>query len=173
MPMPHRLAPAVALTLAAVFATAACGPAMSSGGDTMTHSPMPSGSMTHSPMPSESMTHSPMPSGSATAAAMLPGAYLTQAEYAAQMDARHGSTVVYFFHAPWCPDCRATEASLTADGVPEGLTVVKVDYDTATDLKKQFGVTQQHTFVVLDAMGHEVKKFTGATFGADIKRQAA
>lgn len=165
MPTLRRTAPALALSLTAVFATAACGSSM--GGTS-------GESMTHSPMPSESMTHSPMPTGTETAAAaMLPGAYLTQAEYTSQMAARHGSTVVYFFHAPWCPDCRATDESLKTAGVPEGLTVVKIDYDTATDLKKELGVTQQHTFVVLDAMGHAVKKFTGATTGAKIKQQAS
>ena len=72
------------------------------------------------------------------------GAYLDLAAYEKQMSDRSGTRVVYFFHAPWCPDCRATDASLKSEGVPQGLTVVKVDFDSMTDLRRQFGVTQQH-----------------------------
>ena len=41
------------------------------------------------------------------------------------------------------------------------MTVVSVDYDTATDLKKQYGVTTQHTFVQIQPDGSEVQKWTG------------
>jgi len=100
---------------------------------------------------------------------MINGAYLTLADYAKQLADRAGSTVVYFFHASWCPDCKATDAALVADGVPDGLTVVKVDYDTATDLKKKYGVTTQHTFVAVDPEGMATKKWTGSANGAAIK----
>ena len=115
---------------------------------------------------------SPAPSGTSAAApdaARTPGAYLTQAEYESQMAAREGTKVVYFFHADWCPSCRATDAAVAADGVPDGLTVVKVDYDTETDLRKEYGVTQQHTFVQVDPDGGELAKWTGSISGADIE----
>lgn len=64
-----------------------------------------------------------------------------------------------FFHAPWCPQCRALENDITARGVPDGLTIFKVDYDTATDLKKRYGVTLQTTLVEIDDQGNEVDKF--------------
>jgi hypothetical protein len=63
--------------------------------------------------------------------------------------------------------------SLDADGVPAGLTVVSVDYDAATDLRKQYGVTVQHTFVQVDPAGNEVAKFTGAPTGEAIASQTA
>jgi len=47
-------------------------------------------------------------------------------------------TVVYFFAATWCPTCQATYKDLKANftKLPAGLTVVFVNYDKATDLKK-------------------------------------
>ena len=100
---------------------------------------------------------------------MVAGAYLTAAEYGNQMAAREGTAVVYFFHAPWCPDCRATESAIEADGVPAGLTVVKVDFDSATDLRRKHGVTQQHTFVQVGPDGEQLEKWTGSRSGAEIK----
>ena len=87
------------------------------------------------------------------------------------MSDRSGTRVVYFFHAPWCPDCRATDASLKSEGVPQGLTVVKVDFDSMTDLRRQLGVTQQHTFVQVDSAGSQVKKWSGSRTGAAISAQ--
>jgi len=107
-----------------------------------------------------------------SADAMAAGAYLTLDEYQNQMADRAGTTVVYFFHADWCPSCRATEDSLTTAGVPDGLTVVKIDYDTATDLKREYGITQQHTFVQVDEDGAQLAKWTGSVTGDDIKAQA-
>ena len=107
-----------------------------------------------------------------SADAMAAGAYLTLDEYQNQMADRAGTTVVYFFHADWCPSCRATEESLTTAGVPDGLTVVKIDYDTATDLKREYGITQQHTFVQVDEDGAQLAKWTGSVTGDDIKAQA-
>ena len=107
-----------------------------------------------------------------SADAMAAGAYLTLDEYQNQMADRAGTTVVYFFHADWCPSCRATEDSLTTAGVPDGLTVVKIDYDTATDLKREYGITQQHTFVQVDEDSAQLAKWTGSVTGDDIKAQA-
>lgn len=106
-------------------------------------------------------------SGSGSSATAT-GAYVTLAEYRKDPAAHAGTKVVYFFHAGWCPSCRATEAAIGETGVPDGLTVVKVDYDTETDLRKQYGVTQQHTFVQVDESGAELAKWTGSGDGAAI-----
>ncbi|MFV0374093.1 thioredoxin family protein [Microbacterium sp.] len=109
--------------------------------------------------------------GDEMAVSMAPGAYLTLAEYRDQMDARADTTVVYFFHADWCPSCRSTDQSLQTDGVPDGLTVVKVDFDTETDLKKQYGITQQHTFVQVAPDGAALATWSGSGSGAEIKAE--
>jgi len=105
------------------------------------------------------------------AVATAPGAYVSWEDYDADPAVAAGTAVVLFFHAPWCPDCRATEAALDADGVPDGLTVVKVDFDSATDLRRRYGVTVQHTFVQLGDGGDAVQKWTGSVSGADIASQ--
>ncbi|WP_292606281.1 hypothetical protein [Nocardioides sp. REDSEA-S30_B4] len=43
------------------------------------------------------------------------------------------SDVVLYVAASWCHHCQDTDASLDADGVPAGLTLVKIDYDERTD----------------------------------------
>lgn len=75
---------------------------------------------------------------------------------------------VVFFHAEWCPSCKAAEAGITSGEIPEGLTVLKADFDTSIDLKKKYGVVAQHTFVQIDSDGNEVKKWVGGTNVASI-----
>jgi thiol-disulfide isomerase/thioredoxin len=99
---------------------------------------------------------------------MSAGAYVEWAEYEADPAARADTKVVLFFHASWCPSCRATEKAIGETGVPAGLTLVKVDYDTATDLRQRYGVTTQHTFVQVDGSGTELAKWTGSADGAAI-----
>jgi thiol-disulfide isomerase/thioredoxin len=100
------------------------------------------------------------------------GRYIDYATYQSDPAAYANGAVVLFFHATWCPSCQATDKSLTTAGVPAGLTVVKVDYDSATDLKRKYGITQQHTFVAVNASGEQLKKWSGSPTGADILAQA-
>ena len=100
------------------------------------------------------------------------GAWIDQAAYEADAATFHeAGDVVLFFNASWCPTCKATVESLDSAGVPAGLTVVSVDYDAATDLKKQYGVTVQHTFVQVDGQGNQLAKFSGAPSGEAIASQ--
>jgi thiol-disulfide isomerase/thioredoxin len=91
-----------------------------------------------------------------------------------QTSSRHGKYVDYrpdaiaqaegtkllFFHAPWCPQCRAIEADIKKDGVPDGVTIIKVDYDTNQDLRQKYAVTIQTTFVKVDDNGNLIKTYT-------------
>ena len=121
------------------------------------------------------MAKDPSESAMAEDAAMAKeGAWIDQAAYEADAAKFHeAGDVVLFFNASWCPTCKATVESLDADGVPAGLTVVSVDYDAATDLKKQYGVTVQHTFVQVDEQGNQLAKFSGAPSGEAIASQTA
>jgi thiol-disulfide isomerase/thioredoxin len=73
--------------------------------------------------------------------------------------------VVLFFHAPWCPSCRGLESDIEANisAIPDGLSLQKVDYDSATELKKKYGVVRQHTLVQVDATGNMIKTLTGVS----------
>lgn len=78
--------------------------------------------------------------------------------------AEHGN-VVLFFHAKWCPTCKVLDTSLNqklAD-FPKDLTILKVDYDTASELKKKYAITYQHTLVQVDAQGNVINKWNGGS----------
>lgn len=80
--------------------------------------------------------------------------------YAPELVGAHEKTVL-FFHADWCPSCRAADAGIKTWKLPADIAVLKVNYDDSQDLKKKYGVTYQHTFVQVDAQGNLIKKWSG------------
>lgn len=89
--------------------------------------------------------------------------------YSENMFGKTDNTVV-FFHAAWCPSCRAADSAISVAEVPTWLTILKADYDNSADLKKKYGVVAQHTFVQVDAEGNMVKKWLGGTDIASIEK---
>lgn len=85
------------------------------------------------------------------------GAYI---DYEDGIVAKTAGTKLLFFHAPWCPQCRDLESDIKQQGVPAGVTIIKVDYDSNQDLRKKYGVTLQTTFVRVNDNGELEKKFT-------------
>lgn len=78
----------------------------------------------------------------------------------------NGQKKVLYFHADWCPSCIKADTMLSSwYGPQKGLpvSVYKVNYDSATELKKTYGVTYQHTFVLVDGTGKKLKMLTGAS----------
>lgn len=73
--------------------------------------------------------------------------------------------VVLFFHASWCPSCRGLNSDIEANlsSIPEGVSILKTDYDTSTELKQKYGVTYQHTLVQVDKDGNMIKKWSGGS----------
>jgi thioredoxin len=84
----------------------------------------------------------------------------------AAFEAAADQTRVYFFHAGWCPTCRSLDRDITRnlDRIPAEVVLFKTDYDSSTALKRRYGVTYQHTLVVVDAEGELVSKWTGGDF---------
>lgn len=78
---------------------------------------------------------------------ITPGAYV---DYSADALASAQGDRILFFHADWCPTCRTLEADIESQGVPDGITVLKVDYDSNQELRQKYGVTVQTTVVALD-----------------------
>ena len=72
-------------------------------------------------------------------------------------------TVILAFLADWCPSCRTLKNDITAnlEQIPAGITILEVDYDSATALRQTYGITTQHTFVEVDASGTMLQKWTG------------
>lgn len=106
------------------------------------------------PQSSEVETVNPSPTVPAEQS-QTSGAYV---DYSSSAIANASGTKVLFFHAPWCPQCRALEADIKKQGVPAGVTVIKVDYDTNQALRQKYGVTLQTTLVRVDDQGNLVKK---------------
>jgi thioredoxin 1 len=81
--------------------------------------------------------------------------------------------VVLFFHASWCPSCRGLNTSIESNltAIPEGVTILKTDYDKEVELKKKYGVTYQHTLVQVDKDGNMIKKWSGGSSLDDIISQ--
>jgi thiol-disulfide isomerase/thioredoxin len=110
-----------------------------------------------SPTPEAATTPAPdAPPAAPAEPEVSAGAYV---DYSDEALAAAEGTRVLFFHAPWCPQCRALEADILASGVPDGVTVLKVDYDSRQDLRQQYGVTLQTTVVALDAAGGATAAF--------------
>lgn len=98
----------------------------------------------------------------------------TYTDYSEDLLARANSgDVVIFFHAAWCPTCKALDRDINSklEDIPSNLTILKVDYDTATELRKKYGVTLQHTLVQVDANGDEITSWVGGNTLGSIESQ--
>lgn len=103
--------------------------------------------------PADAAAESPSSADAPAAAEQGAGAYV---DYSADVIAETAGDKVLFFHAPWCPNCRALESDIEASGVPAGLTIIKVDYDSEVALKQKYGVTLQTTVVYVDDEGDKL-----------------
>ena len=72
--------------------------------------------------------------------------------------------IVLFFHASWCPTCRALDNDINEHlkDIPGGLSIVKVDYDSHQSLRQQYGVTRQHTLVQVDNQSNKLALWSGS-----------
>lgn len=89
-------------------------------------------------------------------------------EAVAQMQ---GKPYALFFHATWCPSCVSADKEIKANlgTLPDGTTILKVDYDSNKELRQKYGVTSQHTLVVINADGSVKEKIMGFDL-EDIKK---
>lgn len=92
-----------------------------------------------------------------------PGSYVEYSEDKIAMAS--SGDVVLFFYAAWCPSCRGLDGDIVKNlsTLPAGATILKVDYDKETELKKKYGVTTQHTLVQVDKNGNLIKKWSGGS----------
>lgn len=102
--------------------------------------------------------------------------YSSEVLASAEMAQKSGRKVVLFFHANWCPFCRAADkdfkATIGTDAFPKNVTLIKTDYDSQTELKQKYGVNYQHTFVQIDSNGNQITKWvSGETSELSVKIQ--
>lgn len=85
-------------------------------------------------------------------------------------EASNNGDVLLFFHASWCTSCRALEKDILENvgNIPDGVTILKTDYDSNSELKKKYGVRVQHTFVQVDKDGNKIKMWSGGNRLQDV-----
>lgn len=85
-----------------------------------------------------------------TVASYKTGAIQAYSKVAFDEATADGKKVLLDFHADWCTVCRGNEpiikSAVEADGDIVGL---KINYDTAQDLRAKYGVVSQSTLIVL------------------------
>jgi len=101
-----------------------------------------------------------------------PGAYIDFADYEGNKAAYDSTDVVLFFNAAWCSTCKVARDNIESDlsAIPSDLTIVLVDFDSAQDLRKKYGVTVQHTFVQVDPAGNELAKWASSLTTEEIAK---
>lgn len=79
---------------------------------------------------------------------------------------QRGLTVLFFAATTWCQSCSELEKEIVERVVeiPSHITILKVDYDNDSDMKAKYQVISQHTLVVLDKDGKEVRRWVGGDF---------
>lgn len=99
-----------------------------------------------------------------------PGSYITLAEYNANPTKYADSKKVYYFHASWCSICQAIDKEISADPskLPSGVTMIKTDFDSSTQLRQKYGVTNQYTFVQVDNNGNETAQWSATNLNKAI-----
>ena len=125
-----------------------------------------------SPTPDAPATEAPSNTEDASESA---GNYITFGTYERSSADFSSTSVVLFFNAAWCSTCKVARDNFEAsvDKIPVDLTIVVVDFDTATDLRKLYGVTVQHTFVQIDDSGEAIGKWSGSTSINEIVEQVS
>jgi len=117
-------------------------------------------------MKDDEMDDTMMDDSEPTAAAA--GQYLAYSPDAvASSDAEN---ILLTFSASWCPSCRTLDANINENlsSIPAGTEIYKVDYDSNVALRQQYGVTMQHTHVLVDSDGTMIKKWTGGNTLGDL-----
>lgn len=92
----------------------------------------------------------------------------TYTDYDPTLPSWLSGNIILFFHADWCPTCRQAEENFLKNGIPEWLTILKVDFDTATDLRKKYSILTQTSFVSITSDWTLIKRWVGGTTIEDI-----
>ena len=96
--------------------------------------------------------------------------YISHETYSASPEKYSASNVVLFYNAYWCSTCKAARDGFESgmDTMPEDLTIVLVDFDENTEMRKKHDVIVQHTFVQVDSAGNELQRWYGSTTVAEL-----
>ena len=85
-------------------------------------------------------------------------------------DARSaGKQIILFFHASSSSIAVALDQSINANPsrIPANVNIFKIDYDTASEIKKQYSVTEPSTIIVFDSNGEIKHQVAGGIYKID------
>jgi len=82
-----------------------------------------------------------------------------------------GQPMLFFAATRWCQTCSELEKEIIErqTEIPSDMIILKVDYDNDKAMNAKWGVTSQHTLIVLDESGTEIKRWVGGNFDTMIK----
>lgn len=91
------------------------------------------------------------------------GSYIDYSEAMLVNTRAKGRSILFFAATNWCQTCSQLEDEIVEriQDVPRDVTILKVDYDNDTAMNNKYGVTTQHTLIVLDSDGKEVTRWVG------------
>lgn len=97
-----------------------------------------------------------------------PAIYITYNELTAKSLAAAGKHIVLFFYDSWCEKCVSLDTIIheQISTFPINSVILKVNYATENNLKKQYDVTTAHTLVHVDKSMNMVAKQTGGSIEA-------
>jgi thiol-disulfide isomerase/thioredoxin len=90
--------------------------------------------------------------------------FRTYSADAFQSATSEGKTTLLFFHAPWCPVCKAQEPKVLAFlGKHQDVVAFRIDYDSNVALRQQFSVQKQSTLILY----HGAKEVARLSYKSD------
>jgi len=98
--------------------------------------------------------------------------YLNFSAAALAASQKQGQTLLFFAATTWCQTCSELEKEILSRSseVPSAVTILKVDYDNDQVMNRKYAVTSQHTLVLLDTNGKEVRRWMGGDFNTMIQQ---
>jgi thioredoxin 1 len=76
------------------------------------------------------------------------------------------------FYASWCPTCRSQEKIIQENisSLPNNFTILRVNYDTETELKQKYGINMQSIVVIIDKQGKEIGRVGDFSSFSDLSK---
>ncbi len=97
--------------------------------------------------------------------------YYEYSDKSLKLSQSRGKTILFFAATTWCNTCSNLDKEIKEKSMdlPKNITILKTDYDNDKALNKKYFITIQHTLVVLDKNGEEIKRWIGGNFEELIK----